>query len=318
VGRYILRRLGESAVTFVLVTIVVFLGVRALPGDPARALAGEESDPATVAEIRHSFGLDQPLPVQYLHYVANAVTGDLGRSSRTGLPVATTISQALPVTAQLAVFAILIATVLGVGSGVVAAVRRRGGAEWAANSVALIGLSVPNFWFGLMAVLVFAIAYPVLPASGFVSVFDDPYQSLRHLLMPAVVLGSALAAVIMRQTRSAMIEALGTDYVRTARAKGLRGGQVVFGHALRNSLIVVTTIVGLQLGALISGAVVTEQIFVLPGFGKLTIDAVFTRDYPMIQGVVLVTATAYIVINLLVDLLYSVIDPRVRVGGAAL
>jgi peptide/nickel transport system permease protein len=210
----------------------------------------------------------------------------------------------------------VVAVLIGISAGVVAAVRRRTAAEWAANTVALLGLSVPNFWFGLMAVLVFAIAFPVLPASGFVSVFDNPVESFRHLLMPAVVLGSGLAAVIMRQCRSAMLEALGADYVRTARAKGLGGAQVVLGHALRNSLIVVTTIVGLQLGVLISGAVVTEQIFVLPGFGKLTIDAVFTRDYPLIQGVVLVTATAYIGLNLLVDLLYSVIDPRVRVGGA--
>ena len=317
-GRYVVRRLAESAVTFILVTVVVFLGVRALPGDPARALAGEESDPTTLAEIRSSFGLDQPLPIQYVRYVANALTGDLGRSSRTGLPVAQSIGHALPVTLQLATFAIVIAAIIGVGAGIVAAVRRRTFSEWAANSVALLGLSVPNFWFGLMAVLVFAIAYPILPASGFVSLFDDPVQSFRHLLLPSIVLGSALSAVIMRQTRSAMLEALGTDYVRTARAKGLGGAQVVFGHALRNSLIVVITIVGLQLGALISGAVVTEQIFVLPGFGKLTIDAVFTRDYPMIQGVVLVTATAYIGINLLVDFLYSIIDPRVRVGGAAL
>jgi peptide/nickel transport system permease protein len=318
VGRYIIPRLFESVITFILVTIVVFIGIRELPGDPARALAGEESDPATLAEIRRSFGLDQPLPVQYLRYVANALHGDLGRSSRTGLPVASSIAHAIPVTLQLAVFAILVAALIGVGAGVLAAVRRRSATEWAANSVALFGLSVPSFWLGLMGVLIFAIAYPVLPASGFVSVFSDPVQSFRHLLMPALVLGSGLAAVIMRQTRSAMIEALGTDYVRTARAKGLGGVRVVLGHALRNSLIVVTTIVGLQLGGLISGAVVTEQIFVLPGFGKLTIDAVFTRDYPMIQGVVLVTATAYIGINLLVDLLYSVIDPRVRVGGAVL
>jgi peptide/nickel transport system permease protein len=234
------------------------------------------------------------------------------------LPVADTIGHALPVTLQLSVFAITIAVLIGISAGVVAAVRRRTAAEWAANSVALLGLSVPNFWFGLMAVLVFAIAFPVLPASGFVSVFDNPVDSFRHLLMPAVVLGSGLAAAIMRQSRSAMLEALGADYVRTARAKGLSGRQVILGHALRNSLIVVTTIVGLQLGVLISGAVVTEQIFVLPGFGKLTIDAVFTRDYPLIQGVVLVTATAYIGLNLLVDVLYSVIDPRVRVGGAVL
>jgi peptide/nickel transport system permease protein len=169
-----------------------------------------------------------------------------------------------------------------------------------------------------MVILTFAIAYPMLPASGFVSFFDSPVESFRHLVMPAIVLGSGLAAIIMRQTRSAMLDALLADYVRTARAKGLGSAQVVFGHALRNSLIVVITIVGLQLGALISGAVVTEQLFVLPGFGKLTIDAVFTRDYPMIQGVVLVTATAYILINLVVDLMYSVIDPRIRVGGAVL
>jgi peptide/nickel transport system permease protein len=229
-----------------------------------------------------------------------------------------TIVHALPVTLQLAAFAITIAVLIGIGTGVVAAVRRRTPAEWAANSVALLGLSVPNFWFGLMLVLVFAIAYPILPASGFVSVFEDPVQSFRHLLLPAIVLGTGLAAVIMRQTRSAMLEALSADYVRTARAKGLDGPRVVLGHALRNSLIVVVTIVGLQLGVLISGAVVTEQIFVLPGFGKLTLDAVFTRDYPMIQGVVLVTTTAYIGINLVVDLLYSVIDPRIRVGGAVL
>jgi peptide/nickel transport system permease protein len=318
VGRYLARRLLESVITFVLVTIVVFLGIRALPGDPARALAGEESDPATLAQIREKFGLDQPVWLQYVKYVNNALHGDLGRSSRTGLDVSTSIGHALPVTMQLAVFAIAIAALIGVLSGVVAAVYRRSAAEWAANGVALLGLSVPSFWFGLMGILLLAVAYPLLPASGFVSIFDDPVQSFRHLLMPAIVLGSGLAAVIMRQTRSAMIEAMSTDYVRTARAKGLGGGQVIFGHALRNSLIVVTTIAGLQLGGLISGAVITEQIFVLPGFGKLTIDAVFTRDYPMLQGVTLVTATAYIGINLMVDLLYSVIDPRVRVGGAAL
>jgi peptide/nickel transport system permease protein len=317
-GRDLLRRLLESAVTLVLASFVVFLGVRALPGDPARTLAGEESDPATVEAIRHSYGLDQPLPVQYATYIRKAVSGDLGRSPRTGIPVAESIGHALPVTLQLATFAILIAVAIGILAGVVASVRRRTPAEWGANAVSLLGLSVPNFWFGQMAILFLAIAYPIFPASGFVSVFDDPYESFRHLLLPALVLGSGLAAVIMRQTRSAMLDALTADYVRTARAKGLGSTQVIFGHALRNSLIVVVTVVGLQLGALISGAVVTEQVFVVPGFGKLTIDAVSTRDYPMIQGVALVTATAYILINLLVDLLYSVIDPRIRVGGAVL
>jgi peptide/nickel transport system permease protein len=316
--RYLLRRLLESVITFILATIVVFIGIRALPGDPARALAGEESDPQTLDAIRKSFGLDQSLPVQYMRYVGNALHGQLGHSSRTGLPVATSIGHALPVTLHLAAFAIVVAGLIGVVAGVLAAVRRRTVIEWGANGVALFGLSVPTFWFGLTAILVFAIAYPVLPASGFVSFFDDPVQSFRHLLMPAVVLGSGLAAVIMRQTRSAMIEALSADYVRTARAKGLGAAPVVVRHALRNSLIVVTTIAGLQLGGLISGAAVTEQIFVLPGIGKLLLDAVSTRDYPMIQGLALVTATGYIVVNLLVDLLYSVIDPRIRVGGAVL
>jgi peptide/nickel transport system permease protein len=318
VGRYVLRRLVESAVTLVLATMVVFAGVRALPGDPARALAGEEADPVAIEAIRAKYGLDQPLPVQYYRYLENLAQGDMGRSLRTGLPVTETIADALPVTIHLAVFSLAVAVLIGVGAGVVAAARRRTAAEWGANTIALLGLSIPNFWLGLMAILMFAIAFPVLPASGFVSLFDNPVESFRHLLMPSLVLGTGLAAVVMRQTRSAMLEALSADYVRTARAKGLSNAQVVLSHALRNSLIVVTTIVGLQLGALISGAVVTEQIFVLPGFGKLTIDAVFTRDYPMIQGVVLVTAGAYILINLLVDLLYSVIDPRIRVGGAAL
>lgn len=317
-GRYLLRRLVESVVTLVLATMVVFAGVRALPGDPARALAGEEADPAAIEAIRRQYGLDQPLPVQYVRYMENLLQGEMGRSLRTGLPVSDTIGAALPVTIQLAVFSLAVAVLIGVGAGVVAAVWRRGWAEWGANTVALLGLSIPNFWLGLMAILLFAIAFPILPASGFVSVFDNPVESFRHLLMPAAVLGTALAAVVMRQTRSAMLESLSADYVRTARAKGLSRARVVLSHALRNSLIVVTTIVGLQLGALISGAVVTEQIFVLPGFGKLTIDAVFTRDYPMIQGVVLVTAAAYILINLLVDVLYSVIDPRIRVGGATL
>jgi peptide/nickel transport system permease protein len=317
-GRYLLRRLVESVITLFLATVVVFLGIRALPGDPARTMAGEESDPEAIAAINAAYGFDQPLPVQYVRYLGKAFTGDLGVSPRTGLPVAESILHALPVTLELALLAMLVAVLIGLSAGVVAAVRRRGPAEWAANSVALLGLSVPNFWLGQMGVLLFAVYYGILPASGYVPLFEDPVENLRRMIMPAIVLGTGLAALIMRQTRSSMLEALTADYVRTARAKGLPRRQVIVGHALRNSLIVVVTIVGLELGALISGAVVTENIFVLPGFGRLTLDAVFTRDYPMIQGVVLFTATAYIMINLLVDLLYSVIDPRIRVGGAVL
>ncbi|GGO44183.1 peptide ABC transporter [Streptomyces daqingensis] len=314
--RYLLRRLGQSALTLVMVSIVVFAGVRAMPGDTARALAGEETTPEALDAIRRQYGLDQNIAVQYARYVENAVSGDLGTSARTGLPVTDGIFDALPVTLELAFLSLLLAVVVGIGAGVIAAVRRGRPAEWIANTVALLGLSVPNFWLGILLILAFAIAVPVFAASGFVPFGDDPLENLRRMVLPVVVLGSGLAAVVMRQTRAAMLESLSADYVRTARAKGLLPHQVVGGHALRNSLVTVVTVLGLQLGHLISGAVVTEQIFVLPGFGKLMIDAVFTRDYAMVQGVVLFTATGYILVNLAVDLLYSVIDPRIRLGGA--
>lgn len=315
--RYLLNRGWQSLVTLLLTTIVVFLGVRALPGDPALALAGEDRTPEALQAIRQQYGLDQPVPTQFLRFVSNAVRGDLGTSIRTGVPVRSMIATALPVTLELSLLAIIIAVVVGVGSGVVAAAQRGKPAEWVANAVALLGLSVPHFWLGLIAILYLSVATGLFPASGFVPFLTSPVDNLHHLVLPAVILGTGLAAVIMRQTRSSMLDALSTDYVRTAYAKGLGPGAVIGRHALRNSLIVVVTIVGLQLGALISGAVVTEQIFGLPGFGKLTIDAVFQRDYAVIQAVVLVTATAYIVINFVVDLLYSLIDPRIRVAGAA-
>ncbi len=314
-GGYLLRRIGQSLVTLVLATMVVFAGVRALPGDPARALAGEENNPAQIAAIRDKYGLDDPLLVQYWHYLTHILTGDFGTSVRTNIPVSDLLKSALPVTFELSMLALTVASLIGVLMGLLAAVRRGRPAEWFANGFALLGLSVPNFWLGLMAILWLSVALGIFPASGYVPFLEDPIDNLYHMVLPALVLGTGLAAVIMRQTRSSMLDALGTDYIRTARAKGLNERTVVGVHALRNSLIVVVTIVGLQLGALISGAVVTEQIFALPGFGKLTIDAVFQRDYPVIQGVVIVTASAYIVINLLVDLLYSLIDPRIRVAG---
>lgn len=313
--RYLLNRAWQSLVTLFLATVVVFLGVRALPGDPALALAGEDRTPEALAAIRQQYGLDQSLPVQFWHFASNVLHGDLGISIRTGASVTSMLRTALPVTIELAVLAILLATFLGVGAGVVAAVRRGRPAEWFANAVALIGLSVPHFWLGLIAILYLSVATGLFPASGFVPLLEDPIGNLHHIFLPAVILGTGLSAVIMRQTRSSMLDSLSTDYVRTAKAKGLPPRVVIGRHALRNSLIVVVTIVGLQLGGLISGAVVTEQIFGLPGFGKMTIDAVFQRDYPVIQAVVLVTATSYIVINFLVDLLYSFIDPRIRVGG---
>jgi len=315
--RYLFTRLWQSAVTLVIASIVVFWGVRQLPGDPALALAGEEATPERVAAIRADLGLDDSLLVQYGRFVGNFVRGDFGESTRTGTPVTELIGATLPVTLWLALYAIVVAVVVGVALGVVAERHRGRWPEWMANAAALVGLSVPNFWLGILAILWLAAGLGLFPASGYVPVAEDPASAFYHLTLPAVILGTSLAAVIMRQTRASMIETMKTDYVRTARAKGLGRGRVLMRYGLRNSMIVVVTIVGLQLGGLISGAVVTERIFALPGFGKLTLDSVFTRDYPVIQAVVLIITVGYIVINLAVDVLYSVINPRIRVGGAS-
>ena len=316
-GTFLWRRAGQSLVTLFLASVVVFFGIRALPGDPALALAGEERDPVALAEVRAQYGLDQPVPVQYWRWLTEVAHGNLGVSLRTGISVTETIWTRIPVTLELALLSLLVAIVLGVGTGVLAAVRHGSGVEWFTNMSALLGLSVPSFWLGIMLILVFAIILGWLPASGYVSPLEDPVGNLQRMVLPALVLGGQFAAILMRQTRSAMLESLGADYVRTARAKGLSERQVVVGHALRNSWITVLTLLGLRLGLLISGAVITEQVFVIPGFGRLVVEAVFTRDYPIIQGVALVSATAYILANLGVDLMYSVANPRIRLAGAA-
>ncbi len=314
-GGFLLRKVGAALVVLLLASMLVFLGVRALPGDPALALGGEERDPAVLAQIRHDYGLDRPLPVQYGIWLGHLLRGDLGTDQRQ-LSVAHTIVTRLPITLELAALAILLGSAIGIGAGVVAAVRRGKPADYAATTVAIVGLSVPHFWLGLLMIIVFAVKLHWLPAGGYVSFGQDPVENLRHMVMPAIVLGTGLSAVVMRQMRSSMLDSLGADYVRTARAKGLSEFTVVGIHALRNSLITVTTIIGLQLGALISGAVITEQIFGIAGFGRLTIDAVNQRDYALIQGVVLVAATGYVVVNLLVDVAYSALNPRIRIAGA--
>jgi peptide/nickel transport system permease protein len=315
-GRYVLRRAGAALIVIFVASILIFVGVRALPGDPALALAGEDRSQEALEATRAKYGLDDPVPVQYVKWMGRVVQGDFGTSSRTGLSVGETIVDRLPVTLELTLLSILIAIAIGVPAGVLAAVKRGTPADYASSTGALVGLSIPHFWLGLMLILIFAINLSVLPASGFVPFVEDPFANLQHMIMPALVLGTGFAAVIFRQTRAAMLESLSADYVRTARAKGLSEREVVGSHALRNSLLTVVTIVGLQLGLLISGAVVTEQVFVLPGFGKLLIDAVFQRDYPVIEAVVLLTTIGYVVINLIVDLLYSVLNPRIRFEAA--
>jgi peptide/nickel transport system permease protein len=314
-GGFLLRKVGAALIVLVLASMLVFAGVRAIPGDPALAFGAENRDPAVLQAVRHKYGLDKPLPVQYLNWVSLAVRGDLGTDQRE-LSVSKTIVQRLPITLELAALAIVIGSVIGIVAGVLAAVRRGKAADYAATTVALVGLSVPHFWLGIVMIIYFAVRLHWLPAGGYVSFSSHPLQNLEHMVMPAIVLGTGLSAVLMRQMRSSMLGALGADYVRTARAKGLSEWSVVAKHALRNSLITVTTVVGLQLGALISGAVITEQIFVIPGFGRLTIDAVNQRDYALLQGVVLVAAAGYVVVNLLVDVVYSLLNPRIRVSGA--
>jgi peptide/nickel transport system permease protein len=314
-GRYLLRRALESLVAVWLASIIVFVGVRSLPGDPAIALSGEGRDPAANAAVRVRYGLDQPIPVQYVRWATIALSGDLGTSIRTRNRVTDEIIQRIPVTMELALLAGMVAMAIGIPLGVLAAVRRQSPVDYVAGSVGLLGLSIPTFWLGLVLILVFAIGLGILPASGYVPFSQDPIENLRRMILPAIVLGVGFGAVLLRQLRSAMIGSLGSDYVRTARAKGLTERQVILGHALRNSLITVVTIIGLELGALISGSVVTESIFLIPGFGRLIIEAIQRRDYPVIQGVALVSAVAYITINFIVDALYSILNPRVRVAG---
>ena len=313
---FLVQRAAISVVTLLVISLIVFTGVRMIPGDPARVMAGTDADAAGLEEIREKYGLKDPVLLQYLRWLGLALRGDLGESIRTRVSVTGTVAKKLPITIELAAFAILIAVGIAIPAGVLAAVRRNTVWDLLASGVSLCGVSVPNFWLGIMLILFFSVRLGWLPASGFVPLWESPLANLQRMLMPAFVLGTALAAVLMRQIRNSMIEVLSADYIRTARAKGLPGRAVVFRHAVRNGLIPVVTILGLQMGALMGGAVVTEQIFVVPGFGRLIVEAVFTRDYPLVQGVVLITASSYVLINLLVDVSYSVLNPRIRIRGA--
>jgi peptide/nickel transport system permease protein len=306
------NRLLQLIPTLFFVSVIIFSLQQLLPGDPATIMAGEERDPAVIEQIRRQYRLDQPIPIQYLYWVKGVLTGDLGESMRIKKPVRELILEKLPVTLQLATMAIVIALTIGVSAGIVSAVKKGTVWDYAANVFALWGLSTPNFWLGIMMIFLFSVELGWLPASGYVPLTEDWRQSLASTIMPAFVLGNAIAAVLMRHTRSAMLQALGSDYVRTARAKGLFERTVVLKHAMRNALTPVITLGALELGTLLSGAVLTEQIFTIPGFGKLIVDAVFNRDYAVVQGVVLVTATIYIALNLMADIAYVLVNPRLR------
>jgi peptide/nickel transport system permease protein len=306
------RRVLQLIPTLFFVSVIIFSLQHLLPGDPALVMAGEERDPAAIEQIRQHYHLDRPLPVQYIYWVKAAFSGDLGESMRLKEPVLSLIVTKLPVTMTLACIAIVIALVIGVGAGIISAVKKDSVWDYAANVFALWGISTPNFWLGIMLIFLFSVKLGWLPASGYVPLSEDWRASLATMIMPAFVLGNAIAAVLMRHTRSAMLQVLESDYIRTARAKGLLEHSVILKHALRNALTPVITLGALEFGTLLSGAVLTEQIFTIPGFGKLIVDAVFNRDYAVVQGVVLVTASAYMALNLLADVAYILVNPRLR------
>jgi peptide/nickel transport system permease protein len=309
---FLAKRLLTLVPTLIFVSMLIFGLQQLLPGDPAVILAGEERDPQVVAYLRAKLHLDESVPVRYVYWIRGVVQGDLGESVRTQLPVRELILQKLPVTVQLATMAMLIALLIGIPAGVVSAVGRGTAWDYVANLFALWGLSTPNFWLGILMILLFSVQLGWLPASGYESPFVSLKDNLAAMIMPAFVLGNAIAAVLMRHTRSAMLQVLSADYVRTARAKGLSERVVVLKHALRNALTPIITLGALELGTLLSGAVLTEQVFTIPGFGKLIVDSVFNRDYSVVQGVVLITATTYIMLNLLADVAYFLVNPRLR------
>jgi peptide/nickel transport system permease protein len=309
---YIARRVAVLVPTLFFVSVLIFSLQKLLPGDAALALAGEEHDPVAVAAIRAKYHLDRPAPVQYAIWMGKVLRGDLGESLRNRIPVTELLAAKLPVTVELAIGSMLIALAIGIPAGVISAARRGTVIDATANLVALSGLSVPHFWLGIMLILLFAVRLGWLPASGYVPPWEDLRRNLTTILLPSIVLGTGVAGVMMRHTRGAMLETLGADYVRTARAKSVPERLVVLKHAFRNALIPVITLGAIEFGRLLSGAVLTEQIFAIPGFGKMLVDGVFNRDYAVVQGVVLVSAGLYVLLNLMADVLYFLANPRLR------
>ena len=313
---YLVRRLLLTLPVLFFVSVIVFSLINLIPGDPARIMLGEEASREALSALRKEMGLDRPRYVQYLLWLNHVARGDFGRSVRDGRPVLDTLLLKLPVTIELAVTSLVVAWVIAIPAGVVAAWKQRTALDYAATTVALAGISVPNFWLGIMMIYLFAVNLRLLPPSGYIEPWIDLARSLKLMVMPSIVLGAALAALVMRLLRSSMLEVLGTDYIRTARAKGLDDVVVLIRHAMKNAMIPVVTVMGLQLSGLLGGAVITETIFAVPGLGRLTVDSILTRDYPMVQGVVLFAALAVVATNLIVDLTYAVLDPRIRHGHA--
>lgn len=311
--KQILARVLATVPVVIGIVLIAFVLIRLVPGDVVDAMLGEANDPAVAAELREFFGLDRPPHVQLVEYLLGLTTGDLGTSLRTGRPVMEEIAARLPATLELALAALIVSLLIAIPAGVVSATRRNRLPDYVSRAIALLGLSIPNFWLGILLITVFAVELRLLPSGGFAS-FSDPVENLRLLAMPALTLGASIAAVTMRMTRSSLLEVLEREYVRTARSKGLPERAVVYAHALRNALIPVVTILGIQAGRLLGGTVVVEQVFGWPGIGSLVVRAIAQRDYPLIQGAVVFLALTFVLVNLVVDILYAYLDPRLRHG----
>jgi peptide/nickel transport system permease protein len=315
-GKFIIRRLIIMIPVLLLVTIIAFSIILLLPGDPALAILGEElaRDKVLYQNLRDELGLDRPIPIQYLDWLQKALRGNLGISVRNRQPIVEAISQHLPPTLELSFIAFIISLIIAVPVGIVSAVRPNSVEDMVGTIIAMVGVAVPHFWLGILFIYAFAVYWRLLPPSGYINPFDDLGQNLRLMVMPAFTLGLGMGATVMRQIRSSLIEVMQQEYIVTARAKGLKESVVVTGHALKNALIPVVTVVGLQVGRLFGGAVVTETIFSIPGAGRLAVDSIYFRDFPVVQAVILVMAVAVLLCNLAADVLYAYIDPRIRFG----
>jgi peptide/nickel transport system permease protein len=312
--RFVAARLIGTIPVVIILSIGVFLMLHLTPGDPVQIMLGQDADPQSIESLRRELGLDQPLPIQYIRWAGNVLHGDLGRSIRTHEPVTEAIVSRLPVTIELSVISLLISLAIGLPAGVVAAIRRNTSLDLASTGVALAGVSLPSFFLGILLILVFAQWLRWVPPSGYTPFVQDPAMNFKQMFMPAVALGAALAGIVARLTRSSLLEVLEAEYMRTARAKGLSEQATVLAHGLKNALLPVVTVVGLQVGALLGGAILIETIFALPGLGRLAVDSIFARDFPIVQGVVLFLALVRVLSNLVADLLYGRLDPRIAHG----
>jgi peptide/nickel transport system permease protein len=308
---FLIRRFLQLIPVLLVMSVIVFSTTLMLPGDPAISILGEGATVEERQTVRERLGLDQPIPVQFVNWLGRAVTGDLGRSIKTRQPVVEMLADRVPVTLQLALGAMALSLIIGVPLGTIAALYRGRWIDSTVSVVAMSGMAIPYFWIGILLIMFFSITLRWLPPSGYVPLWVDPLTSLKLMIMPTITIGTAQAALVMRQTRAAMLGVLSQDFIRTARAKGAGEFRVIAGHALRNAMVPVVTVVGLQLGTLIGGAVVTETVFSLPGLGRMIVDAIFERDFTVVQGAILTIVVSVLLVNILIDILYFLLDRRV-------